>query len=301
MKMNVFLKWLGIVLGSLIGLLVIVLAVFFFKGSAMLGRTYNITPANVSIPTDAASIERGKHFVQAICSDCHTADLSGKTLLEAPFATVDSANLTSGQGGAGSEFTDADWVRALRDGVDNKGRALVLMPAQVFWHFSDQDLGAVIAYLKTLPPVDHEQPDPQINALGRIMIGAGMFGADIVPANVIAHDQRPPVVPEGVTAPYGEYLVSVTGCHDCHGPELAGGKSKKPGAKAAPNLTPGGEVSAWTDAQFINTIRTGTTPGGHALDPDEMPWKFFNNYSDDELKAIFLYLQSRPALPTVIP
>lgn len=299
--MKVFLKWLGIVLGSLIGLLVIMLAVFFFKGSAMLGRKYSITPAAVTIPTDAASIERGRHFVQAICSGCHTADLSGQTLLEAPFATVDSANLTAGQGGVGSEFTDADWIRAIRDGVDNDGRALVLMPAMAFWHFNDQDLGAVIAYLKSLPPVDHEQPHPQINALGKIMIGAGLFGDDIVPANVIAHDQRPPVVAEGVTAPYGEYLVSITGCHDCHGPELAGGKSKKPGAKTAPNLTPGGEVSVWTDAMFVNTIRTGTAPSGHALDPKEMPWKDFNNYSDDELKAIFLYLQSLPDLATVIP
>jgi mono/diheme cytochrome c family protein len=133
------------------------------------------------------------------------------------------------------------------------------------------------------------------------MIGAGMFGPAIVPANVIAHDQRPPVVPVGVDAPYGEYLVSVTGCHDCHGPQLAGGKSTKPGAIAAPNLTPGGEMQAWTDAQFIQTIRTGVAQSGHALNPAEMPWKQFGNYSDDELKAIFLYLQTLPSLPTVVP
>jgi mono/diheme cytochrome c family protein len=134
------------------------------------------------------------------------------------------------------------------------------------------------------------------------MIGAGMFGSGIVPADVIAHDQRPPVVPEGVTAAYGEYLVSVTGCHDCHGAQLAGGKSTKPGALDAPNLTPAGDLSAWTQAQFIATIRTGVTPNGHSLNPAEMPWKDFGtNYSDDELKAILLYLRSLPALPTVKP
>ena len=299
--MKKFLKWLGIVLSALLGFVVIVLAVFYFKGSAALGRTHTIAPESISIPSDAASIARGEHFVKAICVDCHSADLSGKMLLDAPFAKIYSANLTGGKGGAGAEFTDADFVRALRHGVDNKGRDLVLMPAQVFWNFNDQDLGDVIAYIKSLPPVDSEHPDPQINALGHIMIGAGMFGAGIVPANVIAHEQRPPVVPIGVTAPYGEYLVNVTGCHDCHGAQLAGGKSAKPGALDAPNLTPGGELRAWTDAQFLQTIRTGVTPSAHALNPAEMPWKSFNSYSDDELKAIFLYLQSLPALPTVKP
>lgn len=295
------LKWLGIVLGALLGLIVIVLAVFYFKGHAMLSRTYTITPENITIPTDAASIERGKHFVQAICSDCHIADLSGQDFLDTPFATIHSANLTPGKGGAGSQFTDADWVRALRHGVDNQGRALVIMPAQLFWNFNDKDLGDVIAYVKSLPPVDKEHPDPQINALGNIMIGAGLFGPAIVPANVIAHDQRPRAVPIGVTAAYGEYLVSVTGCRDCHGAQLAGGKSNKPGAIDAPNLTPGGDLKAWTNADFINTIRTGITPSGRVLNPVEMPWKQLTNYSDDELKAISLYFESLPTLPTVKP
>ena len=109
----------------------------------------------------------------AICSECHTADLSGQLLLNAPFAVVYSANLTPGKGGAGSEFTDADWVRALRHGVDNQGRALVVMPAQLFWNFNDKDLGEIIAYLKSLPPVDKQHPDPQITAMGKIMAGAG--------------------------------------------------------------------------------------------------------------------------------
>jgi hypothetical protein len=175
------------------------------------------------------------------------------------------------------------------------------MPAQLFWNFNDQDLGEIIAYLKSLPPVDKNLPDPQINVLGRIMFGAGLFGPAIVPANVIAHDQRPPVVPVGVTAQYGQYLVSVSGCHDCHGAQLAGGKSNKPGAINAPNLTPGGDLKTWSDLNFINTIRTGVNPKGHNLKPDEMPWKHFINFSDDELKAIFMYLQSLPTLKTVAP
>jgi mono/diheme cytochrome c family protein len=299
--MKKFFKWFRIALGVLLGLIVIALIIFYFKGSAMLNQTFTIPPETITIPTDTASIERGKHFVKAICAECHADDLSGKKLLDAPFATIYSANLTSGKGGAGSEFKDADFVRALRHGVDNKGRDLVVMPAQLFWNFNDQDLGDVIAYLKSLPPIDKEHPDPQINALGKIMFGAGFFGPGIVPANVITHDQRPPVVPIGVTAQYGEYLVSVTGCRDCHGAQLAGGKSNKPGAINAPNLTPGGDLKAWNEANFINTIRTGVTPKSHTLKPDEMPWKYITNYSDDELKAIYMYLRSLQKLETIVP
>jgi mono/diheme cytochrome c family protein len=300
--MRKFLKWLGIVIGILLGLLIILLAVLYFKGNTLVSRTYDIPAENIPNPTDAASLARGKHFVQATCTGCHTADLSGQVMIDAPFAKVYSANLTSGKGGAGSEFTDADFIRALRHGVDDQGRALVLMPAQVFWNFSDADLADIVAYLKTVPPVDKENPDPQINLVGKIMFGAGILGPDIVPAAVIAHDQRPASIPIGVTSQYGQYLINVTGCRGCHGAQLSGGNSGQPGALDAPNLTPGGDLQTWTSADFIKTLRTGVTPSGHVLNPDQMPWKDFGpNYSDDELNAIFMYLQSLQALPTVKP
>jgi len=290
------------VIGILLGLLIILLAVFYLKGNAMVSRTYDIPAENIPIPTNAASIARGKHFVQATCTGCHTADLSGQVMINAPFAKIYSANLTSGKGGAGSEFTDADFIRALRHGVDDQGRALVLMPAQVFWNFSDSDLADIVAYLKTVPPVDKENPDPQINPVGKIMFGVGMFAPDIVPAAVIAHDQRPASIPIGVTSQYGQYLVNVTGCRGCHGAQLSGGNSGQPGALDASNLTPGGDLQTWTSADFIKTIRTGVTPSGRVLNPDQMPWKDFGpNYSDDELNAIFMYLQSLQALLTVKP
>jgi mono/diheme cytochrome c family protein len=300
--MKKFLKWFGIVIGIILGLLIILPAVFFFKGNAMVSRTYDIPAENIPIPSDAASIARGKHFVQATCTGCHTADLSGQLLINAPFAQIYSANLTSGKGGAGAEFSDADFIRALRHGVDNQGRALIVMPAQVFWNFNDTDLADIVAYLKTIPPVDKEHPDPQINAIGKIMFGAGLFGPDIVPATVIAHDQRRPVIPTGVTSQYGQYLVNVTGCRDCHGAKLSGGNSGAPGALDAPNLTTAGDLQTWTSTDFIKTIRTGATPSGRILNPDQMPWKDFGgNYSDDELNAIFLYLQTLQLSPTVKP
>jgi hypothetical protein len=70
----------------------------------------------------------------------------------------------------------------------------------------------------------------------------------------------------------------------------------EPGAPLASNITPGGAMGNWTDAQFISTIRTGVTPGGKQLDSEFMPWETFKNMTDVELDAIRLYLQSLPAL-----
>jgi mono/diheme cytochrome c family protein len=87
-------------------------------------------------------------------------------------------------------------------------------------------------------------------------------------------------------------------CRTCHGPQLSGGSSPDPAVTfLAPNLTPGGELIVWKEADFIKAMRTGTKPDGKSLS-DNMPWKSVGKLSDDELKAIFTYLQSLPKLET---
>jgi hypothetical protein len=113
----------------------------------------------------------------------------------------------------------------------------------------------------------------------------------------VSHDVHVTAPARGATAEYGEYLVNTNDCRLCHGPELNGGPHPNPTIhKISPNLTPGGELAFWTEEQFINTLRTGKTPGGHELDPELMPWKFSRLFYDDELKAIWLYFQSLPKL-----
>jgi hypothetical protein len=86
---------------------------------------------------------------------------------------VPSPNLTSGEGGAESEFTDADWIQALRLGVDpHEGRAFIGMPSMNFYYVNDQDLGAMIAYIKSVPPVDHEIGEPNLSFMGKVILGA---------------------------------------------------------------------------------------------------------------------------------
>jgi mono/diheme cytochrome c family protein len=300
--MKKYFKWLGIVLASLLALIVILFFVMALKGNASITKTYDVSAENVAIPTDAASIARGEHWVKAECIGCHKADLSGDpSFFDAPFGHIESKNLTPGKGGAGSEFKDKDWVRAIRHGVNPEDHSLFIMPAPNFWYYSDKDLGDIIAYVKSIPPVDKETREPNLNLLGKAMIGAGILGKGVLAAQDIQHNIRPDFPPVGVTVEYGTYLVNVSGCHDCHGSKLAGGKSADPTSKAAPNLTPGGDLIKWREADFMKAIRTGVKPDGKKLDPKQMPWEHFKNFSDDEIKAIFIYLQSLPKLETIVP
>ena len=145
--MKKVLKWIGIVLGSLIVLILLAVISLVLIGNARLNKTYDFPPSNLTIPTDAESIARGEHFAVTLCAACHGPDLSGITnwFSGGPLGTVDSANLTSGEGGVGKYFTDEDFVRAIRHGIDPHGKP-TFMPAVVSTaHLSAEDLADVIA------------------------------------------------------------------------------------------------------------------------------------------------------------
>jgi mono/diheme cytochrome c family protein len=292
---NIF-KWLGIVLGSLVGLILLVVLGLYAITSIRLNKTYSVQAETIAIPSDPESIELGKHVaVIRMCTECHGSDLSGRVFLDEPvIGRISTTNLTSGKGGVGGELSDADWVRAIRHGVGPNGKPLLIMPAGEFFYLSDADLGAVIAYVKSLPPVDNEQPANKIGPLFRV----AMTFMDVVtlPAEVIDHTAPRPIAPEvGATVEYGEYL-AVT-CTGCHGPGFSGGliPLAPPEYPPALNLTPGGELQGWTEEMFITTMRTGVTPSGHQLKNEYMPWMYFGQMTDEELKALFLFLRSLPA------
>jgi mono/diheme cytochrome c family protein len=292
---------MGLLLGLLLGIGLVAGIVLYLIGYTRLNKEYEFPASNIAVPTDAASVEYGKHRAESLCQGCHGEDLSGieNWFSAGPLGTIDSANLTAGKGGVGGEFTTEDYVRAIRHGI-GQDRKPIFMPAVVSTaHLSDEDLGAIIAYLKTVPPVDHQLKGERFTPLAQIMLAAGMLGD--LPVEAVSHEVQVTAPESGPTADYGEYLVNTNDCRVCHGLELNGGPFPDPTIKKiSPNLTPGGELGFWTEEQFINTIRTGITPNGHQLDPEFMPWKDYAKFYDDELKGIWLYLQSRRKLPQYI-
>ncbi len=95
---------------------------------------------------------------------------------------------------------------------------------------------------------------------------------------------------QAVTPEYGKYVVNMTGCRDCHGPDLAGRTQKSPvEAPSAPNLL--ATAGTWSPADFVKTIKTGVSPDGHSLST-LMPRKDFSAFGDDELQAVHAYIQA---------
>jgi len=278
----------------LVGLMAVVV---FTMAKARLGKRHDVKAEVVAVPSDPAMVERGRHLVVTRgCADCHGKDFGGAKVVDDPMiGQLHGPNLTRGKGGVPSGFSDADYVRAIRHGVDRTGRAFVLMPSQEYSFLSDQDLGAMIAYLKTLPAVDRERGPVTLGPLGKVLVAVGEI--KLAGAEIDHTAKRPETVVEGVTAKYGGYLAA--GCTGCHGSNLSGGKV--PGAPpewpAAANLTPfaGTGVAQWTEQEFLVAMRTFKRPDGSQISP-VMP-AGVGQMTQQELSAIWLYLKSLPPTP----
>lgn len=291
--MRKVLKVLGIILGALALLIVVAVAAIFLVSQSHIDRTYTINPPVPPIPTDAASVEEGGRLATIHgCTGCHEANLGGGVMVDGVPGRIVAPNLTLGKGGVAAGFTDADFVRAIRHGVGKDGKGLLIMPSADFRNMSDADLGKIIAYIKSAPAVDNDLGDSSVGFLFRALIATG--AGQIIAAEHIDHNAPVVAPPPGVNAEYGEYLART--CTGCHGQNFAGGSTpgSQPGEPPAANLTPAGVTKDWTEAQFASFMRTGKGPDGREINPQYMPWPSFAKMTDDELKAIWLYLKTLP-------
>jgi len=288
--MRRLLRWIAISLGSIVAVVVGIVLGLFVLGRVKAGELPEFAVQPPLIPSDRASIARGRHLAEAValCTECHQNGLRGRNLgFPSLVARLVATNLTSGEGGVGGRYTAADWDRAIRHGIARDGRKLVVMPSESYSEMTDSDFAALVSFLNTLTPVDNELPASRIGVLGSALIGAGRFP---FPADVVNHEavgQR--TVTKGVTVEYGSYLATLANCRACHGPELRGTTSRV-GPPPAPSLID--STRDWSADDFRKAIRSGRTPAGRALDPQKMPWPRLANLTDDELDAVFEYVRS---------
>jgi cytochrome c553 len=294
------LRRVGIGAGIVVGLGFALTAFVYVASNARLNKHYAIDVPGMPLPTDGASLARGEHVARAIakCTDCHGGMLEGNVVMHVPVLGLFAApNLTGAPTGLAASLRDRDWFRAIRHGVAPDGRPLLLMPADDYVNLSDSDLVALVAWARTRLAVENPVPASRIGPLGRVLLLAGKF--PILPAEAVDHSVRHvSAPPAGVTPEYGRYLALAGGCAGCHGPGMSGGKvpTLPPEAPPAANLTSAG-LSGWSEADFFRVLREGKDPAGRALEDRWMPWKSAGTMTDEEIRAVWVYLQSLPPRP----
>ncbi len=301
------LKWLGIALGSL--LVIVVILVF-----ARRNRTFDAPYPNIKASTDSAVIARGKYlaFGPAHCGGCHCGmadtaamirgeivDLKGGRDFILPFGVVRARNITNDKETGIGRLSDGEIARTLRYGVGSDGRAI--FDFMNFYDASDEDLTAIISYLRSTTPVKNSVANHEFN-----FIGDAVKAFVIKPMGSETATRSAANIPD-TTAKYGEYLANnVANCRGCHtdrdlktgayvGEYYSGGfmmpsETDPKVMYVSRNLTPDketGHLVNWNFEQFYTRFHTGPQTDGSS-----MPWMMFKQMSENDLKAIWNYLHT---------
>ncbi|PHN06102.1 c-type cytochrome [Flavilitoribacter nigricans] len=302
------LKWTGIVL------VLIIVGVFAFVQFTW-GKKHDAPYPEIMASTDSVVIARGKHLAlgPAHCISCHVPmdkvkeaedgkvmPLSGGWELSILPGVFRAPNITPDMETGIGRMTDGEIARTLRYSV-NKNHGLVF-PFMPFQELSDEDLVAIISFLRSQEPVRHKVEPTEYSFLGKALIAFGIIKPE-GPKNT-----PPQSVEIDSTIAYGSYLANrVANCNGCHterdlktgdfiGAPFAGGTLFMPDgftegySFVTPNLTPHkgtGIMASWDESTFIKRMRVGRVHKG-----SPMPWATYERMEDLELKAIYRFLQS---------
>jgi mono/diheme cytochrome c family protein len=242
------------------------------------------------------AIRRGRHLVDSRtgCNGCHGNDFGGASIIDVWFvAHWVAPNLTTGEGSVTKGFTANDWDRAIRHAVRHNGRTSS-MPSEEFLNLTDHELSDIVAYIRSVPPVNRDMGAVKLGPVFAFVIATD---PKALVAFTIDHD-KPHAVEPPVEAPsveLGQHIVQV--CRGCHGPTLSGGKLVgDPDMPIVANLTPHETgLKTWSESDFIRALREGKRKDGTAINT-MMPWKAYRQMTDTELKAMWAYLQTVPAV-----
>jgi mono/diheme cytochrome c family protein len=279
--MKPLLRWTAITLASLAGLAIVAYAVLDILSERILRRTYDRPAVALSIPIDPASIAEGRRLatVRGCFGGCHGQNAEGAVMFDEPMiARIVAPNLTA----AVRKFRDAELAVIIRNGLRPDGRSMLVMPSETFVGLTDEDLGRIIAFLKSLPEAAGPGPSISPGPIGRLGLVAGKFRKA---AQLIAETVPPPEA-ANEDAKHGRYLAR-TICSECHGTALRGDSNPD---FTSPDLR---MVAAYSPEAFTQLLRIGVAIGGR--DVGVMSAQARSNLSqltDPEIAALYSYLHS---------
>jgi len=292
------LKIIGVVVGLTVLAVAGTVAVVASRFDASMAKVYAIPAPPLAASSDPTVIERGRHLAESAAgcaaSDCHGSDLAGgKTIAMGPLGRFTAPNITPA--GVAAHYSDGELARLILHGVRRDGHSLRFMPAHEINWLPDDDLVAVISYVRSVPAVEKPNGPIEIGLMGKLMDRFDMAKLDI--ARRIDHLHRVTAPTAEPTALYGAFLAQA--CRGCHGEHLSGGRipGTPPETAIPANLTPDATgLRDWTFADFENLLATGVRPDGRKLDP-MMPVEMLNRLNETEKQALWAYLQSLPPRP----
>jgi cytochrome c553 len=275
-------KWLGIGFGSLVGLAVVTAAAVYAISEWTINKRYDAPLSSITVPTDAAAIQRGARLatVYGCNNSCHGRQMQGLEMYDEPgIAKINAPNLPH----VLREYSDPELERLIRRGVKRDGTSTWIMPAPMFSHLSDEDLGDIIAFVRSAPMSDGPMREVTIRSLGRVGVVVGKFKplATQIPVDA----RRISSADRSTALAFGNYLV-MTACTECHGQDLQGSQIVH-----APSLA----VSAsYSNADFDRLMRSGVAIGGRLVGlMSEVGQTRFPALTDEEVVAVREYLRTQ--------
>jgi cytochrome c2 len=308
--------------------------IFIILGIVVIGLAGLLSYVKLALPKVAEAeelkidytperIEHGKYLAHhvMVCMDCHSKrDYSKFTAPIVPGTFGSGGELFGKEMGFPGDFyapnltpyhlkdwTDGELFRAITTGVSKDGHALFpVMPYTMYGKIDKEDIYDIIAYIRTLEPIQNEVPP-----------SAPEFPMNFI-INTIPGDAEFSTKPaKEELVEYGKYLVTSAACSECHtqrekgeplpGMDLAGGFefAFPDGTKVRSlNITPDKAtgIGSWTEEQFIRKFKSFSDSSfvAHELKPGDfktvMPWSYYGAMKEEDLKAIFAYLQTIPAV-----
>lgn len=280
--MKRILRWAGYVLAALLAVLLLFALYVWFASSRVLGATHAAALERLAVPTAAQRADAERQARILGCVSCHGEGLRGRMMFDAgPVARVWAPNLAE----LAPRISDQQFAQAIRQGIGHDGRALYVMPSPMYSRLSDQEVAALIGWIRSLPGGSQPTSGIEWRPLGRALVATGKFQS--VMARMEEFRVRQPF-DTGPDHAAGRRLAA-TVCSECHGADLTGGEPTPD--VFAPDLS---RVGAYEQTQFVRLMRTGRPPDGRDLGlMREIAESDTRLLTDEELASLYTYLRAR--------